>query len=218
MQYWSLIFTALGALASIAAVIVSIVIYRRIPDKDVLSHRQRIRKIIKELKHDMDSGRRNYMLRIVDIDRFDKYYPEVFDEHPVQSYLKGELCGTDIKGIWIVTGLIGVKEKKGVFYPSNDDDCKTAKRLGLIPYSWIIDIDLDGDELEPSAIIYSKFQKHYPFSIKNYYLLGTKGQPVKKCGLVRKRAPFQQYAYFLLNATHTHEKEIFVKRDNPVYP
>lgn len=45
------------------------------------------------------------MLRIIDVARFDKYYPEVFEREPVQSYLKGELDRVDIKGIWTLLEL-----------------------------------------------------------------------------------------------------------------
>lgn len=127
---------------------------------------------MRKLREEMISGNRNYMLRIIDIDRFDKYYPEVFARKPVQSYLKGELDKIDIKGVWIINGIVGVKlmSDRKSYCISNDDDCVKAIRIGLIPYSWIIDVDFEGDECESSAIIYCKFRKRYPIALRKYYL------------------------------------------------
>ncbi len=214
-----------------AAVIVTIVIATRIPDKDVLSHRQHIREVAKMLYFQMKNNGRNHMLRVIDVDRFDKYYPEVFNTHCVQSYLKGELDGTDIKGLNIINGVIGVKpsaKDPSKYVVSNDSDAIKAIRIGLIPYSWIIDIDPDGDECEPSAIIYCKFKKHYPIALRHYYLSPEPGQKMKyKFGFVKRLSPYQSYKYFTSAFNDSKNKmgrisdvytEISVDGDNPVYP
>ncbi len=223
------LFTIIGAVASVLAVIIAILIATRIPDKDVLSHRQHIRKMVKELYFQMKHNGRNHMVRIIDIDRFDKYYPEVFNKHCVQSYLKGELDGTDIKGINIVNGLIGVKpssKNPSRFVLSHDSDAIKTVRIGLIPYSWIIDIDIDGDECESSAIFYCKFKKHYPIALRHYYLSPEPGGKMQKqFGFVRRQSPYQSNKYYIQNETSdtvsngsVYSNEISVDGDNPVYP
>lgn len=220
----SSVFTVLGAVASVLAVIVAIIISRRIPDKDILSHRQRIRTMMRKLREEMISGNRNYMLRIIDIDRFDKYYPEVFARKPVQSYLKGELDKIDIKGVWIINGIVGVKlmSDRKSYCISNDDDCVKAIRIGLIPYSWIIDVDFEGDECESSAILYCKFRKRYPIALRKYYLNEVRYLH-NRIGFINKCSPFQTFEYYLTDSTerpllHNDATHIFVRGDNPVYP
>ena len=218
----SAIITVIGSISSVLAVIITIRISRRIPEEDILSHRQRIRSLMRELRAEMESGKRNYMLRIIDVDRFDKYYPEVFEMEPVQSYLKGELDRVDIKGVWITNGIIGVKHMSGRkhYHISNDDDCIRAKRNGLIPYSWIIDVDFEGDECESSAIIYCRFKKRYPPSFKRYYLSNVRYFH-SRIGFVNRRSPFQKYEYYLMNRelSFPHAAaNITVRGDNPVYP
>lgn len=224
------VFTIIGAIASVVAVGVAIWIALRIPDKDVLSHRQRIRSIIKELHQQMRAGKRNYMIRIIDIDKFDKYYPEVFEDHAIRSYQKGELAGTDIKGVQIVDGLIGVvpnTKNKGGYLMTKGDANFVAERVGLIPYSWIVDIDLDGDEIEPSAILYCKYRKRYPLSLRSYYLHPDGSDKlIWKKGLVSRRSPYQTYSYYLIENRDISSGDtkkinpgikVTVKGDNPLY-
>lgn len=217
-DFISLFFALIGSLASIASVIVAVVIYRHIPERDILSHRQRIREILQNLKSEMEKGVRNHMIRVVDINRFDKYYPEIFEDNPVQTYLKGELDSIDIKGVWIIDGLLGVEKKKGKYYVSKKGDI-AVERLGLIPYSWIVDIDLKGDEIDSSVIIYCKFNKHYPLTFKRYYLAKS-GLPLKiHWGFVKRRSPYQRFAYYIIPKDKSiPTQEIIVNRDNPAYP
>lgn len=55
----SAIFTVIGAISSVLAVIITIRISRRIPEEDILSHRQRIGSLMRDLRAEMESGKRN---------------------------------------------------------------------------------------------------------------------------------------------------------------
>ena len=225
------IFSIIGALAAVVSVFVAIIIAKRIPEKDILSHRQHIRAIVKDLCFEMEHNKRNHMLRILDVDRFDKYYPEIFNNHRVQSYLKGELDGTDIKGINIIDGLIGLSrcsKNPDIFKVDNNNPEFTAIRVGLIPYSCIIDIDADGDDCEPSAIIYCKFKKHYPVAFRRFYLQPDNQSDLRlRYGFVKRRSPYQSYKYYIVedrinnkkyNDIESRLRDVQVKGDSPVYP
>ena len=197
---WIAIF---GVLVAIITLIVTWRIAKIIPEKDKLNHRKHIREVVTKLTAEMKSGR-NHMCTIIDMDRFEKLYPNNFNRRNRQSHFKAELEGTDIHGVWFTYGLLGVRERKdGSFMATKrDDDTHTVARSCLLPYDWIIDIDESGDENDTSAIFYCKFKKRKMRF--GFYCVQTQDGSLKdKKGFYQDRLPFRSYQYYLVGKDKT---------------
>lgn len=205
----------IGVIVAIITLIVTWRIAKMIPEKDKLSHRKHIREIVTKLTAEMKSGR-NHMCKIIDMDRFEKLYPNNFNSRNRQSHFKAELEGTDIHGLWFTYGLLGVRERKdGTFVVTKGDDyTHTVARSCLLPYDWIIDIDESGDENDSSAIFYCKFKKR---KIRHgFYCVQTRDGSLKdKKGFYQDRLPFRSYQYYLVeNGKNPYPRYVVVKGDN----
>lgn len=197
---WIAIF---GVLVAIITLIITWRIAKIIPEKDKLNHRKHIREVVTKLTAEMKSGR-NHMCKIIDMDRFEKLYPNNFNRRNRQSHFKAELEGTDIHGVWFTYGLLGVRERKdGSFMATKrDDDTQTVARSCLLPYDWIIDIDESGDENDTSAIFYCKFKKRKMRF--GFYCVQTQDGSLKdKKGFYQDRLPFRSYQYYLVGKDKT---------------
>ncbi len=205
--------TIIGIIVAIITLIVTIRIARIIPERDKLSHRKHIREVVLRLSDEMKAGR-NYMCKIIDIDRFDTLYPNNFNSRNRQSYFKAELDGTDIHGVAFRNGILGVIEGKDGAYRVTKENENTHKvvRSGLIPYDWIIDIDESGDEIDTGAIFYCKF-KIRKIRYGRYCVGDHDGSLKNRRGFYRDRLPFRSYSYYFIDEPTTCHRLVDVRND-----
>ncbi len=194
-----------SVIVAIITLFVTIHIAKVIPERDKLEHRKQIREAVSELAQQMKGGR-NHMCKLIDIDRFEKLYPHNFNSMNRQSHFKAELDGTDIHGIVFVDKIVGVnKSERGHYIATRGENEYKAARCGSIPYEWIIDIDLNGDEIDTCPVLYCKFKKR-KIALGHYCVEGKDGSLVNKFGFYQDRIPFSSYEYYLLDE----------KKDNPL--
>lgn len=76
-----------------------------------------------------------------------------------------------------------------------------AIKVGIIPYDWVIDINLKGDDTNGSALIYCYFRKKSNWKFERRVKLNKEGNMyrTKLCLLSREWLPFKTYEYYLLN-------------------
>ena len=196
-----------SVIVAIITLFVTIHIAKVIPERDKLEHRKQIKETVSKLAHQMKGGR-NHMCKLIDIDRFDKLYPRNFNSRNRQSYFKAELDGADIHGVVFVDKNVGVnKTVQGYYIATRGESEFIADRCGLIPYEWIIEIDINGDEIDSSPVLYCKFKKR-KFALGHYFVEGKDGSFDKKFGFYQERTPFFSYEYYI-----TDEKNDVFPRD-----
>lgn len=194
----------IGLLVAIISLFVTIKIAKIIPERDKLAHRKEIRTCVSDLMKQIQNGR-NHMCKIIDIDRFDSLYPDNFNSYNRHSHFKVEICENDIHGVVFTDKVLGVTEnRKGYFVVNrNESDSHIAERCGLVPYEWIIDIEMSGDECDTTPIFYCKFNKR-KMSIGYYYVQSKDGSLRKRFGIYQRRTPFKSYSYYLVQPGNSH--------------
>ncbi len=200
----------ISLLVAIITLFVTIRIANVIPERDKLEHRRQIREVVSRLERQMKDGR-NHICKLVDLDRFEKLYPHNFNSRNRQSHFKAELDGTDIHGVVFVDKIVGLNKSSDGFYTATrlENEFKAA-RCGLIPYEWIVDIDMDGDELDICPILYCNFKKR-KIVLGHYCVEGKDGTLVDKYCFYQERIPFSSYDYYLLDEESNNPLRTYVK-------
>lgn len=146
---------------------------KRLTFKDNWLHRKNIEEKIKKLNSEIWYENRRNRVYIVDVDTYDFYPGTAPKNRP--THIVGGLKNYHLGGVIIErSSRISVTDEYGI-------DIKVVK-FGIIPFSWIVDIELEGDSANSSALIYCYFKN-------------TDGK--KDEGM--KFTPFKSYEYYILN-------------------
>ena len=123
------------------------------------------------------------------------------------SHIKGEIKDAFFNGIEIITETINVvQDTEGKYIRCSNEKLTEnnkmkAIKVGIIPYDWVIDINLKGDDTNGSALIYCYFRKKSNWKFERRVKLNKEGNMyrTKLCLLSREWLPFKTYEYYLLN-------------------
>ena len=179
-----------------------------------LKHQKIIKNYISELKTEIHYKGRNCKVIIIDIDVYDKYYPQNFNKFNRHSHVAGELKDATFDGIEIIDGIMGVSnnDNESLFHIEQNQPKQKAVSVGVIPYDWIIDINLDGDGINSSAIIYCRFRNKTAWRFRKDLKINSKTgefyEP-KIWHLSREWSPYKIHRYYLLNLNYNKDRNYY---------
>lgn len=179
------------------------------------SDKRKFEKAIKNYVDELNSEihykkRRNAKTIIIDVDMYDKYYPENWNKFGRHSHFAGEIKGYGFKGVEIIVALVGVKKLNGRDYEiDNESHTDKAVKVGIIPYEWIEYMDLNGDAFNTSPLIYCKFRNKSKWQFKKDFLPDSDDvrRINKRWHLTREWSPLKYTTYYLLNPQYNKEQD-----------
>ncbi len=180
---------------------------KRLSMRDKLAHQKIINEYISRLKSEIYSKKRCSRVYLVDADVYEKYYPNNDNKFGRYSHIRGEIKDAFFNGIEIITETINVvQDTEGKYIRCSNEKLTEnnkmkAIKVGIIPYDWVIDINLKGDDTNGSALIYCYFRKKSNWKFERRVKLNKEGNMyrTKLCLLSREWLPFKTYEYYLLN-------------------
>lgn len=146
----------------------------RLSDKAKLEHKERIKLKAEALK----LGKEIYL---VNVKRYFKDYPsnqeKIFSGY---SHIKAEIKTTRFDGIEFFCGIKEIYRKHDGSLTMDNTSKKTATEkikvfeVGVVPYEWIIDIDLRGDEHGFIPLFFCRFngKRYWKISMKRHLPFG----------------------------------------------
>jgi len=179
MEVFSIIISIIGIVISSFIAYHIYYLSKRLTFKDKWQHRLNIEEKIRLLQSEIWYKNRRNRVYLVDINTY-KYYPgDAPNGRP--SHISGGLKECYLGGVIIERHeQISLKDENG--------NIQKAVKFGVIPYEWIVDIEMDGDSANSSALIYCYFKNNK----------GQKDEMIKY-------TPFQSYEYYLLNENYNKE-------------
>lgn len=209
MEIASLIIAVVGILISSLISYHVLKLSQRLSFSEKRKNETAIRQFVDELNSEIHYKKhRNAKIIIIDVDMYDKYYPENWNRFGRHSHFAGEIKGYGFKGVEIIDNIVGVKPLKGWDYKiDNESYTGKAARVGIIPYEWIEYIDLKGDAFNTSALIYCKFRNKSKWQFKRDFLPDADGRLNRKWHLTRRWSPFKYTTYYLLNPRYDDKRD-----------
>lgn len=170
----------------IGVVISSIIAYhiyyllKRMTFKDKWQHRKNIESKVRQLQSEIWYENRRNRVYLVDINTYG-YYPGSSPNGRL-SHLVGGMKGCYLGGVII-------ERNQQILFNDENENIQKAVKFGIIPYDWIIDIDMDGDSANSSPLIYCYFKNNK----------GQKDEAIKY-------TPFKSYEYYRLNEDYNNDE------------
>jgi len=153
---------------------------KRLSFKDKLNHKRDIEEKIEQILSEVWDKKHRNRVYLVDVDIYESAYPG-YASKKRPSHLSGAIVRAGLNGVWI-------DRREIISYADENGEEFDTVRAGLIPYEWIVDINIDGDSANTSPLIYCKF----------------KNRRSKKQESI-KRSPFKKFMYFLINKDYKEE-------------
>ena len=126
--------------------------------KSKLEHKKEIREKIDELITEVYVNKsRNHGVMIIDLDNLKKY--------PDGGCIKAEIKATRYEGVEFLLGNSNIfQTKKGKLTLKGSDNKLIFETydVGVLPYEWIENVELKGDDFNSCAQIYCHFKKYNP--------------------------------------------------------
>lgn len=172
MEFLSIIISLIGI--AISSFIAYHIYYlsKRMTFKDRWQHRKNVEAKVKQLQSEIWYKNRRNKIYLVDINTYE-YYPGATPNGRL-SHISGGLKECYLGGVII-------ERHEQILLKDGNGNTQKAVKFGIIPYDWIVDIDMDGDSTNSSALIYCYFKnnkgqkdeatKYTPFKFYEYYLL-----------------------------------------------
>lgn len=192
-------------------IVLTIVIFnlsKKISFKAKLDNRNQIKPRLDEIINNIYVKKnRKHSVVLVDADVYEKYYPSNENLFGRYSHFKAEMKNTKFDGVEFFWGNIKAyyNQDKGVYYFKSEENTKEVdvNIIAVIPYDWILDIDLHGDEYNNDTLIYCKFKNKsfwkLKYAIKVKYIHRNNYKRKKYWRLERKYDPFVKQKYYIKN-------------------
>ena len=127
--------------------------------KSKLEHKNEIRNKINELIQEVYVKKcRNHGVMIIDLDNLKKY--------PNGGCIKAEVKATRYEGVeffWGNSNIFTEGNGKLTLKAGKNKLIFEAYEIGILPYEWIEDVQLNGDDFNSCAQIYCHFKKYKPY-------------------------------------------------------
>ncbi len=185
-------------------IVLTVVIFnlsKKISFKAKLDNRNQIKPKLDEIINNIYVKKnRKHSVVLIDVDVYEKYYPSNENPFGRYSHFKAEIKNTRFDGVEFFWGSekLYFDEDKETFSKNGKSGLieYEAFNVGIIPYDWIVDVDLQGDEYN-GTMIYCKFKNKSFWKIKrvvlvkmihknnfknrNYLRLEKNRNPFKRC-------------------------------------
>ena len=163
-----------------------------------LDHKVKIQgKVLQLLEETYKTKERRNRVYLIDADVYEKYYPSNENRFGRVSHFLVGLMGYKSTGIEFFTeNTIQVSENtNGEFSREIQKEIEpiTAHVIGLVPYEWIIEIDLNGDDYNTSSLIFCRFKNKsmWKFGNREKGLIYRNWSPFKVEKLYKKNKNFE---------------------------
>lgn len=191
-------------------IILTIVIFKlskRISLKAKLDNRNQIKPKLDEIINNIYVKKnRKHSVVLVDADVYEKYYPSNENPFGRYSHFKAEIKNTRFDGVEFFWGEIKAyyNQDKDIYYFKNQENTQEVEVniIAVIPYDWILDVELHGDEYN-GALIYCKFKNKSFWKLKHTIKVNqihrNKFKRKRYWRLERKYDPFVKCKYYIEN-------------------
>lgn len=171
--------TVTQVIGTIAQIFVSVFLYilsKKLDFKDKMQHKANIIKDVDFLLERISKGI-SHKVEIVNVKKYEKYYPKNGYDRNGYTYLRSELKSYRYDGVEFWLDIVPVyRLPEGSLTLKQGFDTKKQNYdvfiVGVVPYEWIEYIDRYGDEWEGLPQFFASFKGKgkYPYRYYKYYI------------------------------------------------
>ncbi len=146
---------------------VTIYLYTRKSTQQILEHKEKIKRIADQLIFEIHRDNLRNKIILVNTYKYPNKYLSNKESILGYSSIKGEIKATKFDGVSFFAStpmeIYRNKKDKFTFKPNGTEKFNIVFPVGTIPYEWITNIDLEGDEYDGYPIFYCKFKGNIPW-------------------------------------------------------